>query len=330
MIESYDQLKAFLSSQKGMNMFHIYKASMLITIIKAGGCANKEEIARDFMLRDQDQIDYYKGKVVHPQPGVRLVRDGLLTYNRGLGLYTLNGVISRLNDEQIREVVTILEQRIAERFAIRNNPFGDSNNDAVRGSVRYEVLRRASDRCELCGISRQEIQIDVDHVVPRSKGGSNDLSNLQALCRTCNAQKRDRDDTDFREIAESYKHREEGCLFCSPDRNPVAENELAYAIRDGFPVTEHHTLIIPKRHVVDYFDLYQPELNAINQLLNEQKQSIQNQDALVTAFNIGINSGEDAGQTIFHCHVHLIPRRKGDVEKPKGGVRGVIPGAQSY
>ena len=91
-----------------------------------------------------------------------------------------------------------------------------------------------------------------------------------------------------------------------------------------------HTLIIPKRHVADYFDLYQPELNAIHDLLAQQKQIIMQEDKSVTGFNVGINAGKSAGQTIFHVHVHLIPRRDGDVDQPKGGVRGVIPQKQSY
>ena len=122
-----------------------------------------------------------------------------------------------------------------------------------------------------------------------------------------------------------------GCIFCDlPSERFVDENELAIAIRDGFPVTEHHTLIIPKRHVSDYFDLYQPERNAIQQLLERQRSKILELDATVTGFNIGNNIGEDAGQTIFHCHTHLIPRRPRDVENPRGGVRGVIPSKQEY
>ena len=110
----------------------------------------------------------------------------------------------------------------------------------------------------------------------------------------------------------------------------IAENELCFAIRDGFPVTDLHTLVIPKRHVADYFDLYQPELNAIHDLLANQKESIMHEDKSVTGFNVGINAGKSAGQTVFHVHVHLIPRRDGDVEEPRGGVRGVIPNKQSY
>ena len=122
-----------------------------------------------------------------------------------------------------------------------------------------------------------------------------------------------------------------GCLFCtiSSDRI-VAENELAYAIADGFPVTPLHSLIIPKRHVADYFGLTAEELLACDDLLKSLKRTISNQDPSVEGFNIGMNAGEVAGQTIFHCHIHLIPRRKGDVENPKGGVRHLMPGKGFY
>ena len=139
---------------------------------------------------------------------------------------------------------------------------------------------------------------------------------------------------DNRETNASYKDREIDCLFCNlqiDDRKRItAENDLAYAIRDGFPVTEGHTLFIPKRHTVDYFSLEQKEVLAINQLMDLNRQLLQNEDSTIDGFNIGMNCGETAGQTIFHCHVHLIPRRKGDVENPKGGVRNTIPDKGFY
>ncbi len=110
------------------------------------------------------------------------------------------------------------------------------------------------------------------------------------------------------------------------DRTIITENELALAIRDGFPVTEGHTLVIPKRHVVSYFELGQPMVNAISCLLGKLRDSIRTDDTSVTGFNVGINDGPDARQTIFHVHVHLMPRRKGDVESPRCGVRNTIPG----
>lgn len=132
-------------------------------------------------------------------------------------------------------------------------------------------------------------------------------------------------------MLESDNDREEGCLFCEIDKDRIiASNEFCYAIRDGFPVTEHHTMIISHRHVEDYFGLYQPELNAVNQMLNKVKEDIEEIDSSVTGFNIGMNCGEDAGQSVFHCHIHLIPRRKSDVDDPRGGVRSVIADKLRY
>ena len=124
------------------------------------------------------------------------------------------------------------------------------------------------------------------------------------------------------------------CLFCDVQtidrKRIIAENQLAYAIRDGFPVTEGHTHFIPKRHTPDYFSLEQKEVLAINQLMDSQRKMLQKEDSSIDGFNIGMNSGETAGQTIFHCHVHLIPRRKGEMEDPTGGVRHVIPEQGNY
>lgn len=124
---------------------------------------------------------------------------------------------------------------------------------------------------------------------------------------------------------------ENRCLFCEvSEERIIAENELAFAIRDGFPVTELHSLIIPRRHVSDYFELSKEELLACNDLLRIVKKDILEKDTSVKGFNVGANSGLVAGQSIFHCHIHLIPRREGDVPNPKGGIRHVIPGKGAY
>ena len=126
----------------------------------------------------------------------------------------------------------------------------------------------------------------------------------------------------------------ENCLFCdiqsTDQQRIIAESNLAYVISDGFPVTDGHTLFIPKRHVKDYFELVPAEINEINSLMSKQRLLLQEQDSKIEGFNIGMNCGEVAGQTIFHCHVHLIPRRKGDVENPRGGIRHVIPSKALY
>ena len=138
-------------------------------------------------------------------------------------------------------------------------------------------------------------------------------------------------DPGFRPIAEGYDDRQVDCLFCVVRSNELLdENEFCYASKDAHPVTQQHTLIIPKRHVVDYFDLTEFEVAAIHQMLIAMRNRIKNDDLTVNGFNIGVNVGKIAGQSIPHVHVHLIPRRQGDVENPQGGVRGVIPGKQKY
>lgn len=121
------------------------------------------------------------------------------------------------------------------------------------------------------------------------------------------------------------------CIFCDLDKDRVIlSNKLVLSFRDNFPVTPLHTLIIPKRHVKDYFELTQDEVIACYEIIKRLKQDLTKEDPSIEGFNIGINSGEVAGQTIFHCHIHLIPRRKGDVENPRGGVRHIIPGKGFY
>jgi ATP adenylyltransferase len=121
------------------------------------------------------------------------------------------------------------------------------------------------------------------------------------------------------------------CIFCETDPSRIiAANDLAYVVRDSYPVSPGHSLIIPKRHVVDYFGLTAPEVLAINSLIKDLKAVLGLEDPQIDGFNIGMNAGESAGQTIFHCHVHLIPRRSGDVDNPRGGVRHTIPGKGFY
>ena len=121
------------------------------------------------------------------------------------------------------------------------------------------------------------------------------------------------------------------CLFCNSKVSGIAhENDLAYASYDTYPVSNLHCLIIPKRHVVEYFELSNDEIIACNDLIKIIKKDIMDNDQNVKAFNIGTNAGKLAGQSIMHCHIHLIPRRAGDVDNPQGGVRSVIPKKQHY
>ena len=329
MTKRFEDLSDFIRNQ--MRMAHIYQPAMLVELLQNGGQASVTEIAKALLSRDVSQIEYYE-QITKNMVG------RVLTKNRGItdkdgNTYSIKG-FEELGSEEVEILINLCIGKIDEYVGDRGDRIWSHRKKSsgyISGTLRYEILKRAKFRCELCGISAEDKALEVDHIVPRNSGGTDDLSNLQALCYSCNAMKRDRDDTDFRQVAQSYGDREDGCLFCEVSKQRIiSENELCYVVRDFYPVTKDHTLVIPKRHVSDFFDLYQPERNAVHSLLDQQRILIQETDETVTAFNVGINSGEDAGQSIFHCHYHLIPRRKGDTENPRGGVRGVIPRKQSY
>jgi ATP adenylyltransferase len=328
----FKKLHEFISTE--MQMQQVYQPVMLMELLKNNGQASVTQIAQAILDKDPTQIEYFI-EIVKNMVGRVLTKNRGITEKSG-NTYSIIGA-SELTNEQVAELIELCQSKITEFEAKRGDAVWSHRRRGHRpisGSVRYEVLSRAKFKCELCGISADEKNIEVDHIFPKSLGGKDDLSNFQALCYSCNAAKRNTDDTDFRVFKSMYEERCEKCLFCdvqSIDRQRIiAENNLAYAIRDGFPVTEGHTLFIPKRHIADYFSLVPAEVSAINLLMAEQKKLLQDADTTIDGFNIGMNCGESAGQTVFHCHVHLIPRRKGDVENPRGGVRHIIAGKGFY
>ena len=118
------------------------------------------------------------------------------------------------------------------------------------------------------------------------------------------------------------------CPFCKP--GPVVlQSRLAFALYDRSPVTPGHMLLIPRRHVSDWFETTDEERRDLFSLADEAR-ALLLRDRNPDGFNLGVNVGQAAGQTVFHVHLHLIPRYEGDVAKPRGGVRGVIPAKQSY
>ena len=121
------------------------------------------------------------------------------------------------------------------------------------------------------------------------------------------------------------------CPFCHVDDSLIkAVQGSVFAIEDQSPVSEGHHLIIPCRHCQTYFDMTDTERRDAARLIDRLKEEIQEKDCGVTGFNLGVNCGQDAGQTVFHTHIHLIPRRPGDTPRPRGGVRGVIPDKMNY
>ena len=119
------------------------------------------------------------------------------------------------------------------------------------------------------------------------------------------------------------------CVFCSDLKDVIAKSEHWYAIYDKYPVSEGHVLLITNRHISSFFDLTEEEIKEISPMLKYIKNKLDDK-YFPNGYNIGVNCGRSAGQTIPHCHIHIIPRYNGDCEDPSGGVRGVIPGKQKY
>jgi diadenosine tetraphosphate (Ap4A) HIT family hydrolase/5-methylcytosine-specific restriction endonuclease McrA len=326
---TFDQLVDFI--QNRMRMAHIYQPVMLLTLLQHGGECSETEIAKAISVHDPTQIEYYEA-ITRNMVGRVLARHGVVK-RAGKAFALLSE--RPLSKEERAELKRLLIGKLDEYIAKRGERIWQHRRLAlgeISGTLKYEVLKQAATRCELCGVSNSERALEVDHIVPKNHGGSDEITNLQALCYSCNAMKRDRDATDFRALRESYSYRDGKCPFCVWQKPGILilENELCFGIKDRYPVTDQHMLVIPKRHVSDFFELYEPERHACVRLLSEAKQQVKREDPNVAGFNVGINVGEAAGQTVGHCHIHLIPRRLGDVAQPRGGVRNVIPGKGSY
>ena len=184
---NFENLKKFITED--MQMQHIYQPVMLIELLCNGGTASVDQIAQAILERDPTQKVYY-AEIVKNMVGK------VLTKNRGItekwnNQYHLIGS-HNFSETQIEQLIQLCQNRIDEYEAKRQGAHWDHRSrtrEPVSGSVRYEVLKRAKFRCELCGISAEDKSLDVDHIVPKSIGGADDIANYQALCYTCNAQK---------------------------------------------------------------------------------------------------------------------------------------------
>ena len=308
-------------------MQQVYQPVLIQTLIESGGTATVRQLAQKFLSLDESQLDYYE-KRLKAMPIPVLKRRGIVD-REGI-LVSLN--TKALTLEERAELIGICQARLQRFVSERGLGIWDSRmleSDPVPDSIRYRILKEADGRCALCGATRDEIPLHVDHIVPRNKGGTNAYENLQALCQKCNTSKRDQDDTDFRKLP---AEEEKDCPFCpdSIESRILDRTDNAFVVADQYPVTEGHRLVIPKRHFQDYLQSTSKEMAEVHDLLRATSKRLREEDSSIEGFNIGVNSGAVAGQTIPHCHFHLIPRREGDTENPEGGVRGVIPGMMSY
>jgi ATP adenylyltransferase len=324
---NFSQLKDFLLLK--MSMSHIYQPLVIRSLLESSGKSSVRDLAREFLSYDEAQVEYYC-KVVKRWPKATLARHGVIDASER-GYFKLALDVTKLTQTEKEDLIKICNEKIQSYINSYSGIIGDyryNPDDLSSSSIRYLVLKLAKGRCALCGASIKDTPLDIDHIVPRNKGGTNDLSNLQALCFRCNRAKRDRDSEDFRRFGQFEPL--EGCAFCERKTEAEQEYNSCLWIWDRFPVSAHHSLIIPKRHVSSVSELSVSEMQDMFLLMARAKARIQEIDADVRGFNIGFNDGACAGQTIMHTHMHLIPRRNGDVEQPRGGIRGVIPGMAVY
>jgi len=318
----FNDLKDFLLTK--MSMSHIYQPVLVRALIDSGGSATVRQLAYEFLRQDESQLIYYERRI-REMPAKVLKKHGVISQQGNF----ISLTVPRLSLEQKAEIRKICDQKLQD-YIVRNGisiwDYRLIDNMGINDDLRFRVLKEAKGRCALCGASNKDTPLHIDHILARNKSGKTVYENLQALCEKCNCTKRDRDDTDFRQYGDDVK----------PDGIPffkmpwILENGRAFAVLDGYPVTKGHTLLCPKRTFSDLFEASQAEIDAVWQLASIRKKQLLDEDDSISGFNFGVNSGASAGQTVPHCHFHLIPRRKGDITDPTGGIRGVIPEKMNY
>ena len=322
---NYTELCNFIESK--MRMSHIYQPILLKTVVESGGSATIRAIALEFLKYDESQVQYYE-TIVKQMPVKVLMRHDVISKDKDL--VTLN--TNKLTFAQRQRIRALCDEKLNEFLEKRGIKLWDYRliDNPVPDSLRFRVLKDSDFRCDLCGATKKDRPLDVDHIIPRSKGGKTEEANLQVLCSKCNRSKGNKDKTDFRDT--DFSDVEPDCVFCGEmDKNRIQDsNGSVFATKDKYPVTKGHHLIIPFRHTEDYFSMTEVERQDSTELIRKLKRQIQMSDTSVQGFNVGSNSGEVAGQTVAHAHIHLIPRRDGDTPHPKGGVRGVIPDKMDY
>jgi hypothetical protein len=279
---TYERLRDYIA--KRMRMSHIYQPLMLMELLGRRSPAPAQDVARRILGEDVTQIEVYTERVKR-MVGKVLTGNGITRYERGT--YDLVGG-EELSDVEREELLKLCRQRLdafreqrgeevgyllTQKPAASGTGAATAPRSAARSKSGCSPGPRAAANAAAQAVAWQtqhQRALEVDHIVPRNQGGSDDLSNLQSLCFRCNAAKRDTDTTDFRGLQASYSHRQDGCVFCALETSGrvLLENELALCIADAYPVTRGHSLVIPRRHVADGLALHQPEWNAVVELVH--------------------------------------------------------------
>jgi hypothetical protein len=193
-METAEQIIEFVSGR--MRMSHVYQPLLIRALVRAGGSATLRQLAIALLMEDESQLLYYEDRI-KKMPLSVLRKHGIITSDRTV--VSLNA--GKLSYEERAAIELACTQQLAaflQRRGLATWDYRLIDTDPVRADIRYQVLAAANGRCALCGAHSSERRIEVDHIVPRSRGGSNDISNLQALCDECNRGKSNTDQADFR------------------------------------------------------------------------------------------------------------------------------------
>ena len=280
-------------------MTHVYQPVMIKTLLESDNCATVDEIAKEFINWDHSLLEYYKNRVM-VWPKKTLTKHKIVSYNKNVFTLLLDDGVTQ---EQKRHLIEICDGRTDEYVDKHPDRIGTkTNRDAACQTDRYNVMTNAKGICAACGC--RDKPLDVDHILPVSKGGTDEISNLQALCFTCNRQKRDRDRTDFVMEKKRLKYRDSECDLCKIET--IKSNELASTVRAKRPRSKLHSLVFPKRHVGTFFEMIPAEKNHCLEMISEVREEIMEKEKTVKGFCVNFDSGNITGKH-QHCHIHVVP-----------------------
>jgi ATP adenylyltransferase len=315
-------LKEFLLTK--MKMSGPYQPMVIKNLILNNGEVSLDKIAEELSQKDPESQQYYKNKlVVYPKQvlanhKIAQLKEDKFRFNEDL-------IVEETEKE---EIINICELKLKEYY--EKHPIDEGKNDGW-GRKRI-ILLEQHPFCSLCGAKPgADIELDIDHILPASKGGSDDLENLQVLCHRCNRAKGNYLLKSSKDIHHHHLTENVECVFCKlPPERILFENDYIKAIWDIYPVSMGHTLYIPKRHIQNAFELNDQEMLWIFKLAKIDADKLKAADPTIDGFNAGFNIGTAAGQSVMHVHFHLIPRRTGDTPEAFGGIRNVIAGKGKY
>ena len=294
----YDSLHHFIKNK--MSMTHIYQPIMIRTLLESKDCkATKEAIARQFLGMDESQLNYYKA-ITGRWPHRTLKKHDIVRYDRDGEVYTL--LLDGASVDQKERLAELCNLRLHEFIdkdpAIRK--FREIDKRSRSGSLRYDVLAKSRHVCAACGVSSAEARLHVDHIIPISWKGEDQIDNMQALCCKCNTQKRDRDDTNFLLWRKMLQFRKSGCAMCTNGTHDLGNN-LAYCILAG---VGDPSMVIPRRHAPSFMDLIPAEQHLCVALADRAMQCLKERHGRVTDFDVRFDVPAD------HYSIRITPTSK--------------------